>query len=134
MNEIVRQMKTKDIKDKTDIKTLVDLFYSKVQTDDLLAPMFAHVNWQEHLPVMYSFWDNVLFHTGGYEGNPMAKHQGINQKFPLSHQHFDQWLEHFIATLDTTFQGPNTETLKVRAKNIAIIMELKILGEASTKL
>jgi hemoglobin len=127
-------MEKRDIKDKTDLMTLVDLFYDNVKANELLAPMFDHVDWVKHLPVMYSFWDNVLFHTGGYAGNPMAKHQSVHQKHPLSHHHFEQWIELFIETVEMTFTGPNTETLKDRAKNIALIMELKILGQSSIKI
>ncbi len=125
------KMKKTDIKDKTDIQTLVDLFYNKVKADVLLAPMFQHVDWEKHLPVMYSFWDNVLFHTGGYSGNPMAKHQSVHQKHPLSHGDFEQWIGLFISVIDKNFEGPNVENLKERAKSIAIIMEIKILGEAT---
>ncbi|WP_278021545.1 group III truncated hemoglobin [Flavobacterium ginsengisoli] len=78
-------MKT-DIKNKDDIIVLVDAFYLKVKSDSTIGYLFtevAMVNWQKHLPIMYDFWDNILFHTGNFEGNPMLKHRMLDQKVDL---------------------------------------------------
>ena len=65
-----------DITNRGDIEMLVNAFYDKVKTDDKIGLFFTdviHVNWEQHLPRMYDFWDNVLFQTGSYIGNPMQK-------------------------------------------------------------
>ena len=58
-------MKT-DIRNRKDIEKLVNTFYDKVKTDDVIGYLFndvAKVNWENHLPKMYNFWENILFFT-----------------------------------------------------------------------
>ena len=119
-------MKT-DIHGRKELETLVDRFYDKVKTDPVLGPMFAHVNWERHLPTMYSFWDNTLFYTGGYFGNPLKSHQAFHQKSPLSSEHFNRWLELFTETVDELFSGEKAELAKQRALSISTVMQIKIL-------
>ncbi|MGC1244127.1 MAG: group III truncated hemoglobin, partial [Chryseosolibacter sp.] len=58
-----------DIINREDIKLLVDSFYEKVQADALLAPVFNHVDWPHHLPIMYNFWSSMLLGDQSYRGN-----------------------------------------------------------------
>lgn len=118
----------KDIENRKDIEVIVNNFYEKVRNDDLIGYMFDRVNWDEHLQTMYNFWDNVLFYTGNYSGNPMIKHQMAHQRYPMSKIHFERWIAIFYATVDQIFEGKNATLIKERAKNIATIMELKIIG------
>lgn len=122
-------MKRKDISDRSDIEVVVNRFYDKVRKDDLIGKMFDHVNWEAHLPVMYDFWDNALFYTGNYSGNPMAKHQLAHDRHPLTAEHFERWLQLFNTTVDENFSGKNARSLKERANSIAIIMQIKIVGD-----
>lgn len=119
-----------DILSKDDIACLVNSFYDKVKTDSLLGPYFnekVKINWEKHLPVMYTFWDNVLFHTGSYVGNPMQIHKAIHDKYPMRIEYFQQWLKLFTATVDEHFAGNNAEAIKQRATSIATVMQIKIL-------
>ena len=119
-----------DIENKEDIKTLIDRFYKKVVEDPLIGHFFTStikVNWEKHLPVMYSFWENTLFYTGTYTGNPMILHQGIHRMANLSNEAFDRWIELFTATVDGLFEGEKAELAKQRANSIATIMKIKIL-------
>jgi hemoglobin len=120
-----------DIVNKEDIKLLIDCFYEKVRADDTIAYFFTEVvqvNWEKHLPVMYSFWENVLFHQGGYAGNPMLQHQHLHQKSPMNAAHFKRWLLLFSETVDELYNGDNAETIKQRATSIATVMQIKIHG------
>jgi hemoglobin len=120
----------RDIASKEDIKLLVDSFYEKIKADEIIAYFFndvAQVNWEKHLPVMYSFWENVLFHQGGYSGNPMVQHQQLHRKSPLSADHFRRWLQLFTQTVDDLFKGNHAEIIKQRAGNIATVMQIKLL-------
>lgn len=110
-----------DIIIRTDVKLLVDSFYAKVKADALLAPVFAHVNWQ-HLPVMYNFWSSVLFGDMTYSGNPLAKHMNLN----ISKQHFTRWLELFTTTVDEHFEGFNAKEAKSRATTVAALFQYKM--------
>jgi hemoglobin len=121
-------MRKKDIANKQDLEIIVNHFYEKVKQDDLIAIMFEHVNWDTHLPLMYDFWDNVLFYTGNYTGNPMAKHMMANDRFQMTKNHFERWLMLFDKTVDELFSGKNAALLKERARSIATIMQIKIFG------
>lgn len=127
-------MLSKDIQSREDIILLVDTFYQKVRQDDLLGPIFndkVRIDWVKHLPVMYDFWENVVFYTGNYAGNPMRVHQQMHQRFPLTKQDFERWLEYFFQTVDDLFLGDNADLIKQRAQSIATVMELKILHPGS---
>ena len=108
----------KDIETPADVRTLVDAFYAKVNRDELLAPVFneiAGVEWAEHLPTMYRFWESMLFQTGGYEGAPFPKHAVL----PLHQAHFERWLTLFFETVTQNFSGPNSEQAKSQVLCIA---------------
>lgn len=120
----------KDIHNRNDIIRLVDAFYEKMKTDQVIGFIFndvAHVNWESHLPKMYDFWDNVLFFTGNFDGNPMQKHKELHNKCPLSHAHFDHWNTVFRETVDELFIGEKAEEIKLRAKSISDVIMYKTI-------
>lgn len=122
-------MKT-DIQNRSDIQSLVDRFYDKVKRDDAISYLFIEVgkvDWEHHLPRMYDFWENIVFQTGGFTGNPMIAHLQLNQKSPLKQEHFARWLELFFETVDELFDGDNAELIKQRAQSIATMMQIKII-------
>lgn len=119
----------KDITNRADIQVLVNTFYNKVRADETIGYLFndvAQVNWEHHLPRMYDFWENVLFQTAGFKGNPMAVHAQLHQKSPLSKAHFDHWLKLFMTTVDELFNGDKAEIIKQRARSIATMMLIKV--------
>jgi hemoglobin len=123
-------MKT-DISNRTDIELLVDAFYEKIKTDPKIGYLFtdvAQVNWEKHLPVMYDFWENILFSTGNYSGNPMVKHKELHGKSPMNASHFEHWVSLFGTTVDGLFCGDKATEIKERAKNIAAAMQYKTLA------
>ena len=107
-----KRMKKKNILNRHDIESIVNHFYDKVRKDDPLTPRFGHVDRKKHLPLMYDFWDNVLFYTGNYTGNPMAKHLMAHGRNPMAPAHFERWLELFYEVLDELHTGKNTELLR----------------------
>jgi hemoglobin len=119
-----------DIKNRYDIITLVNTFYTEVRKDELLAPIFderVKINWERHLPVMYDFWENIVFYTGGYSGNPMQVHKQMHEKFSLSAADFARWIQLFTKTVDDLFEGEHAELAKQRAISIATVMQMNIL-------
>jgi len=116
----------KDIYTKKDVGQLVNRFYEKVQADELLAPLFTRINWQLHLPVMYQFWENAIFFSGGYIGNPMAAHILLHKKSTLNPVHFSRWMQLFNDTVDELFEGDKAELAKQRANSIAAVIQTKI--------
>lgn len=118
-----------DIQNRVDIQLLVDTFYTKVRADETIGYLFnevARVNWEAHLPVMYDFWENIVFQTGGFKGNPMAAHVQLHQRSPLTAEHFQRWLKLFLSTVDELFEGDKTELIKQRAQSIATMMQIKV--------
>ena len=116
-----------DIEGRDDIEKLVVQFYVRVREYPQLASFFAHVDWEHHIPMMVRFWENTLFHTGNYEGNPMQAHAKLHQAMPMRADDFQVWKSLFIETVDTLFQGEHSEHIKSRAISIATIMQMKIL-------
>lgn len=124
-----------DIASRKDIEILVDEFYNKVKQDEQIGFIFsdiAMVNWEKHLPVMYDFFENMLFYTGSYTGNPMELHKHVNNLYPLTEDHFRQWNHLFSKTVDELFEGTTANLVKQRAKSIAAVMQIKILKESSS--
>jgi hemoglobin len=113
---------THDIVQREDVKVLVDRFYDKVKADPLLAPVFRHMNWPHHLPIMYDFWSSMLLGDQTYRGNPLQKHLPLQ----IDKSHFSQWLALFKKTVDENFAGEKAEEVKMRAQSIAGIFQLKM--------
>lgn len=121
----------KDIRDRNDLILLVDSFYEKVRKDELISFFFSDVvsvHWERHLPRMYDFWDNALFYTGAYEGNPMQVHKVIHGMHAMEPQHFERWNKLFNDTVDELFAGDMAELIKQKAQNIATIIQVKHFG------
>lgn len=119
----------KDISNKKDIEKLVNLFYEKVRLDKQIGYFFTEVikvDWEKHLQIMYRFWENVMFYTGSYDGNPMQKHLAINEQQQFTIKDFAQWTKLFNETVDELFEGENAETIKQRALSISTVMQIKI--------
>ena len=112
----------KDIASREDIILLVNSFYARVKVDALLAPIFAHVDWHNHLPVMYNFWSSMLLGDQSYQGNPFQKHVHL----AIDSTHFSKWFELFTLTLDENFAGPKADETKSRAQSIAGVWQHKL--------
>ena len=112
----------KDILQRGDIELLVNRFYEKVKSDELLQPIFSQIDWPSHLPTMYNFWSSMLLGDQTYQGNPLLKHL----KLPIDQKHFRRWLELFRETVTENFKGEKAEEAKIRAQSIADIFQYKM--------
>lgn len=111
-----------DILTETDVALLVNVFYSKVREDALLAHVFNEViqdNWPAHLSRMTDFWSTVLLYTRTYKDDPMPKHLPL----PVGKEHFERWLELFNESIDELFDGQIAANARKRANSIASIMQ-----------
>lgn len=114
-----------DICSEKDVELMVNSFYAKVNQDELLSYVFndvSKVNWDTHLPIMYRFWNTLIFGNQSYKGNPFAKHIPL----PVHKTHFDRWLQLFEINIDEHFNGEVAEHTKLRAKSIAHIFQSKL--------
>ena len=108
----------KDIETTDDVRLLVDEFYGVIRADALLNPIFtevAQVDWAEHLPKMYAFWNGVILGVPGYGGRPFPPHTVL----PVGREHFQRWVALFHATADRHFSGAGAQRAKDAAASIA---------------
>lgn len=119
----------RDIATAADIELLVNTFYEKVKDNAVIGYIFTDVmkvNWERHLPVMYRFWENAIFYTGGYTGNPLMVHKHLDKIFPLTSEHFAEWGKLFLNTVDELFEGEKANLAKQRATSISTVMQLEL--------
>lgn len=108
----------------TDLSLLVDRFYSKVQADPLLGPVFngAINDWPEHLERMSAFWSSVMLTSGRYKGNPMAAH--LKHKEAIRAPMFDRWLELWCETALEVLDEKGAAAVLAKAERIAESLQL----------
>lgn len=120
---------SRDIRSREDIELVIQKFYELLLVDELVGFLFtevAHLNMEEHLPKLVDFWEDQLFATNNYVGNPMRVHMDLHLKEPLSKSHFDRWLQHFNQTIDSHFTGMKAHLMKERALSVATVMQIKL--------
>lgn len=118
-----------DIQNLTDIELLVNTFYEKVRANSILGYIFddvAQINWESHLPKMYSFWASLLLGEHSFSDNPMQKHIELSKLTTMSNIEFSEWILLFTETVNELFEGEKAEEAKIRASNIARLMLYKI--------
>lgn len=128
-----RRKKKKDIRDAADLELLIRNFYGRINANEHLREFFTHTDWEAHIPVMIRFWENVLFFSGGYTGNPMQLHATIHKHRSINAKDFTIWLNLFYETADDLFDGPQVIQLKKKAKSISDIMQFKLLHQQAGK-
>ncbi len=115
-----------ELASRADIVRLVDAFYDRVRSDEILGPIFndvARVNWDVHLPKMYDFWESVLFAKPTFKGAPLPVHLALSRQVSLTSSEFDRWIALFHTTVDALFAGPLASEAKIRASRIAAVMQ-----------
>lgn len=119
----------KDIQGREDIILLVNTFYTYVEQSPTIGYIFnevAKIDWNKHLPKMYSFWASALFGEKSYTGSPMRRHIALSKLTTMSVVEFNEWLSIFNRTVDELFLGKVANEAKFRAANIARNMSKKI--------
>ena len=123
-----------DIKTQEDLHLLVADFYKKLLIDNRISYIFTDVvkiKLEEHLPILVTFWSQVILGTGGYSNNLTQIHLDVNLKEHLSPELFTIWLEHFYKAVDENFMGENSEKIKTQALSLATILKIKIAQQNS---
>ena len=118
-----------DIQSRKDIIILVDTFYKKVLKDEVIAHFFNNVvkiSWENHMPIMYNFWESILLDNPVYKGNPMTKHIALDEKSKLEKKHFDRWEYLFYETLDDLYEGEKVNLARQRVQQLKGLMMYKI--------
>lgn len=118
-----------DITNRTDIEQLINTFYDRVRKDEVIGYIFNTAignDWSHHLPIMYQFWDMVLFSAPGYAGSPVRKHTDLDKRMPIEKRHFDRWLELWNETIDSLFAGEIADMAKNKASLMANLIHMKV--------
>jgi hemoglobin len=118
-------MAQRDISSLEDIQHIVNTFYTTIQSDEVLGPIFNGViqdRWPAHLEKMHRFWQTILLSEHTYSGSPFAPHA----KLPIDKAHFNRWMGLFTATVDAHFVGPVADEAKRRAQIMADTFGFKI--------
>jgi hemoglobin len=105
--------------DEDELKTLVDLFYTRVRADAELGPIFNDTieNWPEHLEKLSAFWSSVMLTSGRYKGNPMMAHlQHVRRITPAL---FDRWLALWARTTSDVMSPAAAAALQEKAQRIS---------------
>ncbi len=127
--------KLQDIQSRKDLEYLIDEFYKTILKDKVIGHFFTEVvvlDWEKHIPVMYSFWETLLLDNMTYKGNPILKHIELNQKQKLQQIHFDQWLKLWSDTVNKNFSGPKASLAISKANQIGSFMKYKIDDTANS--
>jgi hemoglobin len=120
----------KDIETRKDIETLMNSFYSKALTDEIIGYFFTEVaplNMAVHMPLIVDFWETVLLGKAAYKGNVMQVHQHIHHLSTFKEAHFERWVSLFHQTVNELYSGDHAELAKQRAESIATLMRIKLL-------
>ncbi len=114
------------IENREDVFKLVNTFYAKVRTDELLGPIFhrfiAKDDWPAHINKLTDFWETQLFQIPKFRGNPTLKHWMVDQSEPkgISETHFHRWLSLWFETLDAMYEDEKANRAKQRAQQMAV--------------
>lgn len=125
-----------DLRDRDDIRALVEEFYRRAFADPLIGPIFtdvAQMDLDHHLPIICDFWETVLFRSGAYRRNALAVHVALNGRHPLLPHHFDRWLELWTTNVDEHFSGEKADLAKVQARRIAGSISRRMQGRSGSE-
>lgn len=127
----------KQIQDRSDINLLVNSFYIKIRTNELLDPIFnKHIfenEWILHTEKLTDFWETNLFGKPVFKGNPTQKHIQVdyNLNHTINQDHFAVWLKIWFETIDELFVGEIAEKAKEASKRMASNQFLAIIYNRS---
>lgn len=119
----------KKLATRQDVEFLVDTFYDKAIQHPQIATYFVDVvgpHFTTHKARICDFWDDLIFHGNKYKGNPMLVHLNLHASKHLTPTAFKVWLGLWEQTIVENFDGAEATTAIAKAKQIGMLMQLKI--------
>jgi len=118
------------------ISELVDRFYERIRSDEVLGPIFArHIaDWGPHLDRIKSFWRSILHNSAEFSGNPMQRHFAVHDAgSALGEPEFARWLRMFYATCNDLAleRGMNTDAARQIGRRARMIADSLLTGIAT---
>ncbi len=110
--------------DETSIRRLVELFYTRIQQDQMLGPIFGSIvtDWDVHLEKMTRFWSSAVLKAGTYSGRPLEAHRFGG----LTKAHFDRWVGIFSQTAHDVYTQSDAEIFVDLGKRMATNIAMRI--------
>ena len=108
---------------RSDIATLVQLFYMKVERDKALGPTFAPVlrDWPGYIDTMTEFWTTALLGNGGLGG---SRSVAMHAPHPIAPLQFVRWLALFRQTAIDVFGPEQARPFLDKAERIAAGLQM----------
>ena len=110
--------------DEPALKRLVETFYERVRTDDLIGPVFndAIDDWPDHLEKLQAFWSSVMLTSGRYKGQPVPAH--VKHRESITPALFERWLALWGKTARELMAAEAAAALEAKAARIAESLQL----------
>jgi len=116
-------MQTSEVS-RDNINKLVVLFYTRVLSDEKLAPFFIdklgsdlkNEKWQTHMELLTNFWSTLITGSRDYNGAPFPPH---TQMQGLDRAAFETWIVLFFESVDKIFTEDIAFKFKERGSTIA---------------
>lgn len=128
-------MRPKTLENRDDVYKLVDTFYKKVRSNELLSPIFeSHIDdWPKHIIRLTDFWETNLFFVRKFKGNPLLKHQIVDaaEENSINELHFGTWLNLWFETTDELFIGEKAQIAKNRARQMGTFFHVNLFKARS---
>ena len=107
----------------SEIATLVQLFYMKVERDKALGPTFAPVlrDWSGHIDTMTEFWTTALL---GNDALCSAQSVVMHAPHPIAPLQFVRWLALFRQTAIDVFGPEQARPFLDKAERIAAGLQM----------
>lgn len=118
---LARDSDLPDLDCRENIDAMVHGFYQRLLKDPVMAPVFlevAGIDLQQHLPTICQYWYKMLLGEQDYQRHMMAKHRALDDREPLTGEHHERWLGHFMANLEGRFAGPMTDRARLIAQRV----------------
>jgi hemoglobin len=114
-----------DVISKLDIEWVVREQYRKLLEDSFTAPVFSHLDLEEHLPRIFIFWCFVLdidAANNSYRGSAFEPHTQLG----LTAKHFELWLQYLHSAIKEKYEGPNAEKWINKSNELGIMFQFKL--------
>ncbi|MBL4590434.1 MAG: group III truncated hemoglobin [Phycisphaerales bacterium] len=109
------------------IRKMVELFYERTRTDDLLGPIFNTkvADWDAHYEKMTRFWSSAVLRTGTYSGRPIEAHK-FDEPGLLTPAHFVRWVREFSTIAREVFAENDAAVFIELGKRMAASIAARI--------
>ncbi|MFM7764279.1 MAG: group III truncated hemoglobin [Sphingomonadales bacterium] len=114
-----------DLTTKSDIEIIVREQYKKLLEEEYTAPVFSHLNLEEHLPRIFMFWCFVLdidAANNPYRGSAFEPHTRLG----LTAKHFEIWLNYLHHAINEKYEGPNAEKWINKSNELGVMFQYKM--------